>query len=156
MTGKYDPTRHPDTITALARLGLTDAQIAHDLGISTKTLYQWKKKYVAVGEALREGKSHADGQVMLAHYKRATGYTYIEKKTTIFPDGSRRVETTEKHIPADPTMISMWERLRMPKYWQDTQKMEVTGAEGGPLQVRMMTDEELVAAAEKTMRQVKR
>jgi hypothetical protein len=35
------------------------------------------------------------------------------------------------------------------------QRQEITGTEGGPVQVRMMTDEELVAAAEKTMKKVK-
>jgi len=155
MTGKYDPTRHPDAIAALARRGLDDQQIAHDLRISTKTLYAWKKKYVAVGEALKEGKVIADSQVEKALYRRACGYTYTEKKVIRFPDGSNRSEITEKEVAPDTTAIIFWLKNRAPDTWRDVQRQEVTGAEGGPLQVRMLTDEELVAAAKKTLGKVK-
>jgi len=155
MTGKYDPTRHPDAIAALARRGLTDDKIAHDLRISRKTLSEWKKRYVAVGDALKEGKVIADSQVEKALYRRACGYTYTEKKVIRFPDGSNRSEITEKEVAPDTTAIIFWLKNRAPDVWRDVQRQEITGTEGGPVQVRMMTDEELVAAAEKTMKKVK-
>ena len=155
MTGKYDPARHPDAIAALARRGLTQEQVAHDIGISWRTLTTWKKRYVAVDQALKEGKVIADGQVEKALYRRACGYTYTEKKVIRFPDGTNRSEITEKEVAPDTTAIIFWLKNRAPDVWRDVQRQEVTGAEGGPLQVRMMTDEELVAAAEKTMRKVK-
>lgn len=46
--GKYQEWLTPDGITRLeawARDGLTDEQIAAKMGISTKTLYEWKKTY---------------------------------------------------------------------------------------------------------------
>jgi transcriptional regulator with XRE-family HTH domain len=156
MTGKYDPARHPDTIGALARRGLTDEQIAKEIRISKKTLSAWKKDHVAVGEALKEGKVIADGQVEKALYRRACGYTYTEKKITEYPDGSQRVETTRKEVVPDTTAMIFWLKNRAPDTWRDVQRQEVTGAEGGPLQVRMMTDEELLVAAKKAMGQVKR
>jgi len=155
MTGKYDPTRHPDAIAALARRGLTDDKIAHDLRISRKTLSEWKKRYVAVGDALKEGKVIADSQVERALYRRACGYSYTERKTTEFPDGSQRIETTKKEVAPDATAIIFWLKNRAPDVWRDVQRQEITGTEGGPVQVRMMTDEELVAAAEKALGKVK-
>ena len=153
--GKYDAQRHPDAIAALARRGLTQEQVAHDIGISWRTLTTWKKRYVAVDQALKEGKVIADGQVEGALYRRACGYTYTEKKTTEFPDGSQRIETTRKEVAPDTTAIIFWLKNRAPDVWRDVQRQEITGTEGGPVQVRMMTDEELVAAAEKTMKKVK-
>ena len=153
--GKYDAQRHPDAIAALARRGLTQEQVAHDIGISWRTLTTWKKRYVAVDQALKEGKVIADGQVEKALYRRACGYTYTEKKVIRFPDGTNRSEITEKEVAPDTTAIIFWLKNRAPDVWRDVQRQEVTGAEGGPLQVRMMTDEELVAAAEKTMKKVK-
>ena len=155
MTGKYDPTRHPDAIAALARRGLTDDKIAHDLRISRKTLSEWKKRYIAVGDALKEGKVIADSQVEKALYRRACGYSYTERKVIRFPDGSNRSEITEKEVAPDTTAMIFWLKNRAPDTWRDVQRQEITGTEGGPVQVRMMTDEELVAAAEKALGKVK-
>ena len=138
MTGKYDPTRHPDAIGALARRGLTDEQIAHDLKVSVKTLNVWKKKFVAVSEALKEGKIIADGQVEKALYRRACGYTYTEKKVIKLPDGGVRSEITEKEVVPDVTAQIFWLKNRMQKEWRDVQRQEVTGAGGEPLLIKIV------------------
>jgi transcriptional regulator with XRE-family HTH domain len=154
MTGKYDPTRHPDAIGALARRGLTDEQIAKELRISKKTLSQWKKDHVAVREASKEGKVLADSEVEKALYRRACGYTYTEKKVIRLPDGSTRSEITEKEIAPDPTSMIYWLKNRNPAAWRDVQQREITGAGGGPIQTQeidRMTDEEVLAKAKKIM-----
>ena len=153
--GKYDPTRHPDAIAALARRGLTDDKIAHDLRISRKTLSEWKKRYVAVGDALREGKVIADGQVERALYRRACGYSYTEKKVIRLPDGSNRSEITDKEVAPDTTAIIFWLKNRDPKAWRDVQRQEISGPEGAPVAVHLMSDDELVAAAKKALGKVK-
>nr|WP_227005236.1 hypothetical protein [Companilactobacillus paralimentarius] len=39
-----------------ARDGLTDEQIAHNIGISTSTLYNWKNKKLEIVESLKREK----------------------------------------------------------------------------------------------------
>ena len=74
--GKYQRWLEPDGLTLLegwARDGLTDEQIAHNMGISTATLYDWKNKFQDISEALKKGKEVVDIQVKNALLKRALG-----------------------------------------------------------------------------------
>ena len=64
--GKYQQWLEPDGLQLLrgwARDGLTDEQIAHNCGITAKTLYEWKNKYSDIREALKKGKEIVDFQV---------------------------------------------------------------------------------------------
>ncbi|MDN9837833.1 helix-turn-helix domain-containing protein, partial [Clostridioides difficile] len=58
-------------IEGWARDGLTDEQIAFNIGINVKTLYDWKKKYSNICNALKKGKEVIDRQVENALLKRA-------------------------------------------------------------------------------------
>ena len=46
-----------------ARDGLTDEQIAHNIGINRSTLYTWKKKYPQIKFAIEDGKKPIDFEV---------------------------------------------------------------------------------------------
>lgn len=43
-----------------ARDGLTDEQIAYNIGIRRPTLYDWEKKYPDISDALKKGKEVVD------------------------------------------------------------------------------------------------
>ena len=64
-----------------ARSGLTDEQIAKNIGINRTTLYDWKKKEVNIADALKRGKEVIDFEVENALLKRALGYKYdVERR----------------------------------------------------------------------------
>lgn len=67
-------------IEGWARDGLTDEQIAENMGISRSTLNEWKKKYSDISDTLKRGKEIVDRQVENALLKRALGYEFSEKK----------------------------------------------------------------------------
>lgn len=61
--GKYQEWLEPDGLILLegwARDGLTDEQIAKNIGITSTTLYDWKKKHSKISEALKKGKEVVD------------------------------------------------------------------------------------------------
>lgn len=100
-----------------ARDGLTDDQIAENMGISVRTLYRWKGKNCQICQALKKGKEAADRQVENALFKRAIGYEYEEVREES-KDGivTKRTITT-KHIPGDTTAQIFWLKNRKPDYW---------------------------------------
>lgn len=64
--GKYQRWLEPDGLLLLegwARDGLTEEQIAHNMGINAKTLWTWKNAYDPICNALKKGKEVVDYQV---------------------------------------------------------------------------------------------
>lgn len=79
--GKYEYWLTDDgllLLAAWARDGLTDEQIAHNMGIAYSTLRVWKEKYSALSAALKKNKEIADAQVENALFKRAIGCKVTE------------------------------------------------------------------------------
>lgn len=58
-------------IRGWARDGLTDEEIARNIGISRSTLYEWKKKYPDLSNTLKEGKDYADYEIENALFNAA-------------------------------------------------------------------------------------
>lgn len=54
-----------------ARSGLTDEQIAHNMGIAPSTYYDWKKKSPEISKSLKKGKEVVDFEVENALLKSA-------------------------------------------------------------------------------------
>ena len=109
-----------------ARDGLTDEQIAHNMGIHIATLYEYKKRYDEISEVLKRGKEVIDIQVENALLKRALGYKYEEVKTEQSEDGYKVTKTVKEVVP-DTTAQIFWLKNRKRKEWRDKQEVEHTG-----------------------------
>lgn len=117
-------------IEGWARDGLTNEQIAKNIGINPDTLYTWIKRFPEISEALKNGKEVVDREVENALLKRALGYEYEEVKTYIEEsDGKKkkRVEKTVKHVPGDVTAQIFWLKNRKPEVWRDKKETELSG-----------------------------
>lgn len=55
------------------RNGLTDEQIAENMGISRRTFYNWRNKYPQIEKVTKLGKEHANFAVENALFKKAIG-----------------------------------------------------------------------------------
>lgn len=78
---KYQEWIEPEGLLKIegwARDGLTDEQIAKNIGISRETIYAWKKQYPDFSNALKKGKEVVDREVENALLKKALGYEYDE------------------------------------------------------------------------------
>lgn len=116
--GKYEYWITPEGLIKLegwARDGLTDEQIAQNMGIRRETLIDWKKKYPNISNTLKRGKEVVDYEVESALLKRALGYTVKEEKLT--KDGE--VVELEREVPGDVTAQIFWLKNRKPDAWRD-------------------------------------
>lgn len=119
--GKYQRWLEPDGLVLLqgwARDGLTQEQMAHNIGCSLSTLKDWMAKYPAISAAIKKGREVVDYEVENALLKRALGYSYTEKMVSNGPDG-RTTKVTEKFIPPDTAALIFWLKNRCPKKWKD-------------------------------------
>lgn len=125
--GKYQEWLEPDNLILLeawARDGLTDEQIAQNIGINPATLYDWKNKYGEISKTLKRGKEIVDVQVENALLKRALGYEY-EEISEKYADGvliERKV--TKKQVVPDTTAQIFWLKNRKPEEWRDKRNVD--------------------------------
>lgn len=116
-------------IEGWAKDGLIDEQIATNIGITTTTFYDWKKKYADFSDALKRGKETSDYEVENALFKSATGYEYEERKEVQeVVDGvmRKRVEITRKQVPPNATSAIFWLKNRKPDKWRNKQEIEIS------------------------------
>ena len=102
-----------------ARDGLTDEQIAKNIGISRASLYEWKKKEVDIFDALKKGKEVIDFEVENALLKRALGYEYEEETY----ENGILTKKVKKQVAPDTTAQIFWLKNRKKEQWRE--KVEV-------------------------------
>ena len=132
--GKYKEWLTEESLLRLeawARDGLTDEQIADNIGIRRETLYDWKKKYPHISNALKRGKDVVDIQVENALLNKAQGITKtlikpIKIKTVTYDNGKRvkeeeHIEYAEEEVfvPPDTVAQIFWLKNRKPNTWKD-------------------------------------
>lgn len=131
--GLYKEWLEADNLILLegwARDGLTDEQIAHNIGITTTTLYDWKKKYPQFTEAIKSGKEVVDRIVENALLKSAMGYKFDEvvKERIYNPETGEseivEVKRTTKDVAPNSTSLIFWLKNRQPAKWRDTKNID--------------------------------
>lgn len=148
MKGKYQEWLTEDGLLRLeawARNGLTDAQIAANMGITRSTLNEWKKKYSDISDTLKRGKEVVDIQVENALLKRALGYSYDE---VTVEDGEETKRVTKEVVP-DTTAQIFWLKNRKPEVWRDKRDVGVEGSVQVNSPYDELSVEELKALARK-------
>ena len=120
--GKINEWLEKDKLILLegwARDGLTDEQIAKNIGINRTTLYDWKKKETNIADALKKGKEIIDFEVENALLKRALGYEYEEETY----ENGILTKKVKKQVPPDTTAQIFWLKNRKKEQWRE--KVEV-------------------------------
>lgn len=116
--------------------GLTEEQIAENLGISLKSLGRWKLDknepdgLSLIGRALKTSKEIADRNVEGALYKSAMGFEYEEiteeRKFNPITQTFEMVVTKVVHkkvLPQNTAQI-FWLKNRKPQEWRDRREVE--------------------------------
>ena len=139
MAGR--PTKYQEgyaeQVYKLCLLGATDKDLAGFFEVDESTVNNWKIDYPEFFESIKNGKEIADSNVAHRLYKKATGYERQEDKIFQF-QGSPVVVPTEVHYQPDTTAAIFWLKNRQPKLWRDTQNIELSGPNGGPIQLQSL------------------
>ena len=106
-----------------ARNGLSNDQIADNLGITRSTFYEYQKKYKDFSDAIKKGKEVVDFEVENALLKRAMGYDYIEVKEEVEGGVVTKRTKTLKHVPPDVGAAAFWLKNRKPTEWRDRKEI---------------------------------
>ncbi|MGI2329663.1 helix-turn-helix domain-containing protein [Planococcus sp. YIM B11945] len=113
--GKYEEWLSEEGLLRLegwARDGLTDDQIAQNIGITRKTLFNWREKHLPILHALKRGKEVVDREVENALLKRALGYDFEEVTIVAVEVGQ---EEYDERVQAE---VDVWKQQN-PKWTQE-------------------------------------
>lgn len=128
-----------------ARDGLSDEQIAANIGIACRTYYEWQERFPQFAQAIKKGKAPVNYQVENALFKSATGYTVkvmkpikLKEEKQKVGEGrivTERVEYVEEevYIPPQTAAQVFWLKNRRPDRWRDKPNDMANGVE--PVQV---------------------
>lgn len=155
----------PDKRTLLsgwARKGLSDQQIAKNIGISRSTLNEWRKKYPVIADTLKKSKEIADTEVENALYLKCIGHKVQLKKTfkvrkIEYNDAGRKIKEEENletgedevYIPPDTKAIIFWLTNRMREDWKERQNTQMEQEETEESGVIMLAPADVEGVKEK-------
>src|SRR5579872_6204170 len=122
----------------LCLLGATDKEMAVFFGVEEKTINNWKTAHPDFLQSIARGKLIADARVAERLFQRAMGYQHQAVKIFMPAGADQPVYAPyTEHYPPDTQAASLWLRNRQPGKWRD--RVEHTGADGGPLVVRWLS-----------------
>lgn len=124
--GKYQKWLEPENLILIQgwrRDGLSDKQIAENMGIAYGTLYAWLNRYDELKEAYKKGTEVSTYEVENALYKSALGYYVeeIEQVETEYPDGTKVVQKRKRrrHVPPSTSAQIFILKNRRSGYWSN-------------------------------------
>lgn len=90
-------------IESWASDGLTNEDIAHNMGIARQTLNNWCKKYSSILDALKKGREPVVRKLENSLIKKAQGFEYVETTTEMWvgEDGEKK-QKVSKHTRYSP------------------------------------------------------
>lgn len=116
-----------------ARFGMTDKQIAKRIGITSSSLYDWKKKFPSFAQSLEKAKTELKIELEKSMFELAVGKVYVEEiKTILDPNNGTviRVEKTRKQIPPNANVQQFLAKNIMPEKYYPPRWEDGDGGEG--------------------------
>ncbi|MFD0965279.1 helix-turn-helix domain-containing protein [Seminibacterium arietis] len=119
--------------------------------VDEATINRWKLEHSDFYESIKKGKMLADANVAERLYKRALGYEAPDVDIRVI--NNQIVETSLiKHYPPDPTSAIFWLKNRQPEKWRDKQVQEISGVDGGAVQVAVKKEIDLSVYSDDELR----
>jgi hypothetical protein len=114
-----------------ARDGLTNDQIAKNIGVHISTFCEWQNKYPEFSNAIKDGKAPVDTEVENALLKSALGYYVtvrkpikLKTKRQLAGKGTieeERIEYADEQVYVQPQVVAQlfWLKNRKPAQWRE-------------------------------------
>lgn len=110
------PTLDIAQIERLAGYGLTQDEIAREIGVTNTSIKTYKNTREVFLAAIKDGVRKADKEVIRSLYQRATGYDHL--KTMVFCyQGQIVTHEVMEHWPPDVAASFIW--LKNRRGWRD-------------------------------------
>lgn len=106
-----------EKMIALYADGKTDSQVSEIIGVSLRTVNNWKAHKPEFLHTIKRAKRIADQRVEASLYQRAIGYSVATEKIFIHRGKCLRVQSV-MHLPPDVKAQILWLRNRDPERWK--------------------------------------
>lgn len=107
-----------ERICEWARRGLSDKQIAKNIGVTVVAFYDWKKRFPEFAEAVNNAKSELRIELEKSMFDLAVGKAYVEDVKTIIDPATGevlRIERTRKQLPPNANLQTFLAKNLMPE-----------------------------------------
>lgn len=155
-TRRYCPGITTQLAYWMARSGLTDEQIAEELGVKRATFASWRKRYPELRDAMKPGKEFVDFLVQGSLLKRALGQKVREVTRERVPVEWEKIgqsavpcrwamkitKRVVKELPGEVGAQAFW--LKNRQGWRDAYDVKHGGTIEHKQDLSALTDEELV------------
>jgi len=135
MRGKYELWQKSGRLAGILQLaqgrrreGVSEAEIAREIGLSPAGMARYKKRYSEFAAALSE--DSVDAEVENALLKRALGYRYEEVTSELKPNALTGeaelvpVKVVCKEVAPDMAALLLWLKNRRPQRWREKPEAE--------------------------------
>jgi hypothetical protein len=142
-TSKWDD-KYIQQATQLAKLGLSDVQIATVWGVTPDCLTKWKNNKPGFYEALQQGRIMSLGEVAESIFKIANGF-YYEEETAVGYQGKVEIVTLKKYAKPNAYACVKILAVKDKEHWSEVQRSESvhTNINIAKLDLTSMTPEQL-------------
>ncbi|MBR6483445.1 MAG: helix-turn-helix domain-containing protein [Clostridiales bacterium] len=159
--GKYHEWLKPEGLIRIkgwAMDGLTDKQIADNIGISKQTFYDWVKRFPDFADSIKVSKDVADREVEQALYNKALGRCKVTEtiKELRFNPATKKLELmvvkeTIKGVPPDVAAQVFWLKNRKQDNWRDKRVYDAVPSNNNFDNVAEVTAEILQASQDRKL-----
>lgn len=119
------------------------------MGIGLRTFQRYKDEFEELSTAVIEAKKISCMAIENKLYQRAHGYEVEEKRSSATADGTVRVETHTRHIPAEVSAAKWILMNRDPRRWRERIEIDhgISDELAKKLGLENLSDEELMEIA---------
>ncbi len=125
--GKYHNWLTPEGLLKLEgwkRDGLSNEQIANNIGIKRQTFQDWIKKYDDISDALKKGREVVRIETENALFKSCKGFFVTETREEIYSGGGKKVTKITKYIPPSVPAIIFALKNLAPDKWKNNVEVD--------------------------------
>ncbi len=132
------PTKYQEAYAEQARklclLGYTDAELADFFEVSESTINKWKLDYPKFSESIKRARPSLMQKLVIV-FINALWASWLQTSIFVLLKTENCRNSVEKYYPPDTTAAIFWLKNRQKDKWRDKVDHELTGKDGGAIQI---------------------